>query len=167
MRRPFLPVLTAIALSACGSDIADGSGDGEAGRDAGTYEVDAETGETRASITTEDGTTTMVAGENVAADLPDGFTLYPGAEVISTINIGRGKGQGVMLSFASDDPSEDLVAFYRKQAEEAGVKIEMVLETGRMTMIGGEGPGNTQMTFQTDSEGSRTTGQLTVSRGLN
>lgn len=143
----------------------------------GSYVVDPETGKTRASITNEDGTTTMRAdtmraGEALMAELPPGFTLYPGAELRSSVEVGRGEGQAVMLTLASDAPPDAMIAFYRKQAEASGVPVEIQLATEGLSMIGGRGENGTQFSFQASREqgetvGELTVGQLTVERGLN
>ena len=141
----------------------------ETPRPAGAWQTDPATGETRATITTEDGTTTLSAGGDVTARLPRGFTLYPGARILNTINIGRGEGRGVLLSLESDDPVDQLVAYYRREAEAVGVTVDLDLTTGAMRMIGGRsadgGIGN--FAFQASREGGRTTGQLTIESGLN
>lgn len=133
----------------------------------GSYEVDPETGETRAVVYNEDGTTTMHAGETVVPRLPEGFSIYPGAAIRNTVQIGRDEGTGVMVSLASEDSPADLVAFYRRQAEAAGVDIELDMQTGAMTMIAGEAPGGTSFVFQASGATGETTGQLTLRRGLN
>lgn len=133
----------------------------------GSYVVDPETGATRASITNEDGTTTMRAdttsgGEGLTAELPPGFTLYPGAELRSSVEVGRGEGQAVMLTLVSEDPPDTMVAFYRKQAEAAGVPVEIQLATEGLSMIGGRGDNGTQFSFQASREAGETVGELTV-----
>jgi hypothetical protein len=133
----------------------------------GSYEVHPETGETRAVINNEDGTTTMRAGETVVPLLPAGFSIYPGAEIRNTIQIGRDDATGVAVSFASEDSPDDLVAFYRRQAEAAGVEVTVELQTGAMAMIAGEAPDGTSFTFQASGETGETTGQLTLRRGFN
>lgn len=133
----------------------------------GSYEVDPETGETRAVVNNEDGTTTMRAGETVVPRLPKGFSIYPGAEISNTIQIGRDEATGVMVSLASEDSPADLVGFYRRQAEAAGVAIELDLQTAAMTMIAGESPDGTSFAFQASGATGETSGQLTLRRGLN
>ncbi len=136
----------------------------------GSYEIDPETGETRAVVNNEDGTTTMRAGKRVVPRLPEGFSLYPGAVVRNTIQVGRAEATGVMVSLASEDRPTDLVQFYRRQAEAAGVAIELDLQTEDSAMIAGEGPDGTSFVFQASGqtgETEETTGQLTVRRGLN
>ena len=140
---------------------------GQPDRPAGSWETDPATGETRARINTEDGTTTLVAGSQVVAQLPRGFTLYPGARILNTINIGREEGRGVLLSMESDDPPASLVDYYRREAQAAGVEVDLDLTTGAMRMIGGQGGTIGNFAFQASREGGRTTGQLTVESGLN
>ena len=77
----------------------------------GHYVVDPETGATRASITNEDGTTILrtADGEDGAkAELPTGFTLYPDADLRSTIIVGRGERRSVTMTLASDAPPADM-----------------------------------------------------------
>ncbi|MBU2032839.1 MAG: hypothetical protein KKH37_03605 [Alphaproteobacteria bacterium] len=144
------------------------AGEQEAGQfETGSYEVDPETGETRAVVNNEDGTTTMRAGEMVVPRLPEGFGLYPGAEIRNTIQIGRDDATGVMVSLTSADSPADLVAYYRRQAETAGVAIELDLETDAMSLIAGESPDGTSFAFQASGATGETTGQLTLRRGLN
>ena len=136
-------------------------------RPVGEWTTDPATGEVRASITTEEGTTTLEAGSQVVARLPRDFTLYPGARIVNTINIGRGEGRGILLSIESDDPVERLVAYYRREAEEADVAIELDMSSEAMTMIGGKGGRIDNFVFQASRESGRTTGQLTIESGLN
>ncbi len=85
----------------------------------GHYVVDPETGATRASITNEDGTTILRAGdgsEGEVAELPTGFTVYPDAEIRSTVEVGRGERRSVTMTLASDAPPADMIAFYRAEA---------------------------------------------------
>ena len=73
----------------------------------GHYVVDPETGATRASITNEDGTTILRArdgSEGNVAELPTGFTVYPDAELRSTVQVGRGERRSVTMTLASDAP---------------------------------------------------------------
>lgn len=167
--RPVGPALLAfLSLAACSPASDDEAGTLESGEFAtGSYAVDPATGETRAVVNNEDGTTTMRAGESVVPRLPAGFSLYPGAEIRTAIQIGRDEGTGVMVSLASDDAPADLVGFYRRQAEAAGVAIELDLQTEALTMIAGEAPDGTSFAFQSSAATGETTGQLTLRRGLN
>ncbi len=75
-----------------------------------------------------------------------------------------------MVSLASEDSPADLVAFYRRQAEAAGVAIELDLQTDALTMIAGEAPDGTHFAFQASGatgQTGETSAQLTLRRGLN
>ena len=72
-----------------------------------------------------------------------------------------------MVSLTSADSPADLVAYYRRQAETAGVAIELDLETDAMSLIAGESPDGTSFAFQASGATGETAGQLTVRRGLN
>ena len=131
----------------------------------GHYVVDPETGATRASITNEDGTTilrTADGGEGAEAELPTGFTLYPDADIRSTVTVGRGERRSVTMTLASDASPEEMIAFYRAQAERAGVTVDVQLATDTLSMIGGMAEDGTRFTFQAAREDSGTVGQLTV-----
>ena len=131
----------------------------------GHYVVDPETGATRASITNEDGTTilrTRDGGEGAEAELPRGFTVYPDADIRSTVTVGRGERRSVTMTLASDASPEDMIAFYRAQAEGAGVTVDVQLATDTLSMIGGMAEDGTRFTFQAAREDSGTVGQLTV-----
>ena len=131
----------------------------------GHYVVDPETGAKRASITNEDGTTILRAGdgsEGEVAELPTGFTVYPDAEIRSTVEVGRGERRSVTMTLASDAPPADMIAFYRAEAEAAGVAVDVELATDTLSMVGGRAEDGTHFTFQAAREEDETVGQLTV-----
>ena len=163
-----LATLTTLALAACSPEAEQPVEEQPRQEFApGSYEVDPATGETRAVVNNEDGTTIMRAGETVPPRLPEGFSIYPGAEIRNTIQIGRDDATGVVVSLVSEDSLADLVAFYRRQAEAAGVDVAIDLKTGAMTTIAGEAPDGTSFAFQASGATGETTGQLTLRRGLN
>ena len=158
--RLFGSILALSLLAACNA-----SGDEEPREDAqpkGHYIVDPETGETRASITNEDGTTVMRTGGEAPVDLPPGFSIYPDADVRSSVEVGRGTERSVSVTFASADDPRDLVRFYRDEAEAAGVDIDVELTTDMLSTIGGRAQDGTQFSFQATREDDETLGQLTV-----
>lgn len=158
----------AIALSACGSDASEADSTAEAERETrGTYDIDAATGETRAEYTDDDGTTTtMRSGERVPVELPPGFSVYPGATVVNNTRVEQADGLLVLLNLESEDTPEEMVAFYREQAEEAGIEIAMTLQSGPMTMIGGEKADGASFSFTATREDDVTSAQLSVGAGL-
>ncbi len=125
-------------LAACG-----GPADGTYETEDGTVEVDGgmsgENPEVR--FTSKDGEETVVhTGGNVVVDLPDGFAIYPGAQVVSNTSMTSAEGAGAMVVMTSDADPEAMVAHYRKQAEAAGVNIEMEMNSNGTLMIAGELP---------------------------
>lgn len=133
----------------------------------GSYDFDATTGETRASYTDDEGTTTtMRSGEKVPVSLPAGFAVYPGAKVTNNTRVEQADGLLVLLNLESEATPGEMVAFYRKQAEEAGIDVETALTTGPMTMIGGEDGDGTSFSFTATRNGEATEAQLSLGRGL-
>ncbi|ALE16170.1 hypothetical protein AMC99_00867 [Altererythrobacter epoxidivorans] len=151
-------------LSACGSE-KSGSFETEDGEQ-GTYEIDQATGETTARIETDDGTAVMRSGKNVAIDLPNGFAVYPGSEVVSNTTFSQGDTKGALLTFESGAEPVELVEYYRKQAEAAGIEIELELNVNDGMMIGGSDKTGQSFTLNANREGSKTTAQLMVGKQL-
>ena len=167
MHRAFTALL--VLLGACasepGSENQTQAQPGE--RERGNYIVDGETGEISARIHREDGTVaTMRSGEKVPVLLPAGFTLYPGAEVVSNTHVRHDGGNGVLLTMRSRDDPEDMTAFYRQQAEAAGVTVEMQMKAGRTAMFAGKGPGDLAVSFNVSEETGETVAQLMVGTGM-
>lgn len=153
----------AILLAACSSEK---SGTFETDEGEGSYSIDEDSGETSASIKTEDGTITMRSGENVAVDLPKGFTLYPGAKVVSNTVIAQDDGKGALVVMESDASPQEMGDFYKKQAEAAGVDISIQLTTDAGRMIAGQAEDGSSFSFNANAEDGKTVGQLTVQQGM-
>ncbi|MEZ5695125.1 MAG: hypothetical protein R3E18_01440 [Sphingomonadaceae bacterium] len=153
----------AIVLASCSSEK---SGTFETDEGKGSYTVDQTSGETSATITTEDGTVTMRSGENVAVDLPKGFTLYPGAKVISNTVIAQDDGKGALVVMESEASPQDMSDFYKKQAEAAGVDISIQLSTDEGRMIAGQAADGSSFSFNANAEDGKTVSQLTVQHGM-
>ena len=133
----------------------------------GSYDIDSDTGETRARFTDNDGrTTTMRSGEKVPVRLPAGFSVYPGAKVTNNTRVEQADGLLVLLNFESEATAEELIAYYRKQADAAGIDVATSLQTGPMTMIGGENGNGTSFSLTTTREDDLTKAQLSIGRGL-
>ena len=64
------------------------------------------------------------------------------------------------------EPDADLIAYYRKQADAAGIDVATSLQTGPMTMIGGENGNGTSFSLTTTREDDLTKAQLSIGRGL-
>ena len=149
MRFPSL-IAGSLLLAACGSDEADGT-------------ASADAGESRISITGNDGERVQVAGGNEAlAALPPGFTAYPGAQVTSSTAISTGTGGGVILVMQTGDSVAEVIDFYTTQATAAGVRLEGKVETDSNTLIGGEGEGGLAFSASAADGPDGTIVQLTV-----
>ncbi|MEE4154292.1 MAG: hypothetical protein V2I27_09045 [Erythrobacter sp.] len=149
-----------LALAACGSE-SSGTIEGENG-ERGEYTIDQSTGETKATIRTDEGTATLRSGADVEVDLPAGFTAYPGATIVSNTVVNQAQGSGSMLFFETDDPPADVIAFYKRQAEAAGVDIQLDATINGGAMIGGENPDGLTFSVNANPGEERTSAQLIV-----
>ena len=153
-----------LALAACSESEATSviSADGTT-----EYEVSGADDDTRVRMSDAEGNEAVVTvGSDVTGelDLPDGYALYPGAEVESSTTFNGSQGSGVMITFAADAPPQELVEYYRKQATSAGVEIDTDARTGEERMIAGEGPGGLSFSLQTSPGGSGSTGILVIAQ---
>lgn len=153
MKRVF-PALAAILLAACGSsdepamDVSEGAD-----------------GAPAIEITDGEGNEVSVQGGDAAvAALPDGFSAYPGAQVVSSTAVDTGDGGGVILVMTTSDPAEQVIEFYRTQALAAGVRLDGQVTTGSNTLIGGEGDGGLAFSASAAPAQDGTIVQLTVGR---
>ncbi|MXP09919.1 hypothetical protein [Pseudoblastomonas halimionae] len=117
-------------------------------------------------ITSKDGESIKIAkrGGN-DAKWPQGFSPYPGATVTSDITMGGGPQSGQIITFESDDSAEEIVAFYRRQAEAAGfgIKMDLKVETGRM--LTGQTRDDAIFSINARAVEEGTEASLTVGRG--
>lgn len=162
MKLRFIPILaTASLLAACGSERSGEftTEDGESGE----YTIDTESGETTARIETEDGVATLRSGADVPVDLPNGFTIYPGAKIITNTVVDSAQGSGNMVLMETDASPDNVIAHYRKQAEAAGIEIQMELTVNDGKMIGGEAPGGGVFSLNASNDGEGpTSAQLMI-----
>ncbi|MEP3051081.1 MAG: hypothetical protein ABJP48_08250 [Erythrobacter sp.] len=159
-----LAPLALILITACGSETS-GTFEGEDG-ERGEYTIDSEDGDMTAVITGEDGTATVRSGNNVAVDLPDGFTVYPGAKVINNTVFERDEAKGAMVVIETEDSPEQVADFYREQAEEEGLEIgfEMSIDNGKM--LGGEDGNGRVITVNATQDDGVTSAQLMIGTDL-
>ncbi|MXO90770.1 hypothetical protein [Pontixanthobacter aquaemixtae] len=165
MKRIIFAAASMALVSACGSE-RSGSYETDNGEKV-EYSVDTSSGETNATIETEDGTAKIRSGADVEVDLPDGFSLYPGAKVVTNTTFNQADGKGSMIIFTSGDKAADIVSYYRKQAEAAGVKIEMEMKTAQGTMLAGKGEGDKVFSVNANEKDGETTAQMMVGEGIN
>ncbi|MBD2841281.1 hypothetical protein [Erythrobacter rubeus] len=164
MYRTITIACAATLLSACGSETSGEftTADGETGE----YSIDNSTGETTATIETADGTATLRSGADVPVDLPDGFSLYPGASVVTNTVVNQGEGtRVVLLSFESNDSPEDIADYYKDQAEAAGIAIEVDATINGGRMLAGKAQDGSVFAVNATAEDGKTSGQLTTGLG--
>ncbi|MBT8426709.1 MAG: hypothetical protein KJO02_01630 [Erythrobacter sp.] len=165
-----ISVALVLALSACGQqgdEPADGTSE-DAQEALGSYDIDPQSGEVRATHTDAAGvTTTMRAGERVEARLPEPFSLYPGATVTNTTRVEQGDGAFVTVEFTTSDEREKVVEFYRKQAHDAGIEPEVEVSAGATTTLGGENrQRQSSFALQVTRVSALTEGQVSIASGF-
>ncbi len=156
-------LVSCAALAACGSEQSGTfqTDDGETG----TYSVDQSNGEGSISVKTDDGEFTMQSGADVDAELPEGFSLYPGATVLSNTRISHEEGSNVSVLMSTDASAEEVLAFYRPQIDSAGIDVKTEFKNQASTMIGGDdGAGNTFVLNVTPGDDGMTAVNLSVSK---
>lgn len=164
MRALFISAAS-LALAACGSSDSGTieTEDGEA-----AYDVDqGADGTVSGEFTGPDGeTASYEVGANADVELPDGFSLYPGAQVVSSMAAQSSDGGGSMVVMNIDGSADDIIAYYRKEAEAAGVEIQSVIASNGSQIIGGESADGIAFSVNAfpGAEG-KTTAQLVVGRG--
>lgn len=165
MRNWVLAGVAALALSACGSSDSESADNAETAAASVTSEGgDGETSTT--TIKADGGTATIRSGPGAAVDLPLGFKLYPGAEVLSSTTFAQNGDKGALVTMLAEASPDEMIAFYRKAAEAADVKIEMELTTDNSKIIGGKGAGDVTFSFTTvPGKDGKTQGQLMIGSG--
>ena len=136
MRR-YLAVCTMVALAACG------------GADDNTTTIETQDGKVQLNVddagdaasytvTTDEGVMTAQSGGAANVKLPAGYSLYPGANVVSQTTLKTAQGNSLNVAMEVAGGADQVVDFYRKQATAAGVEIESEMKTGEMQIIGGK-----------------------------
>jgi len=121
----------AVALAACNSGTTVTTDDGK--------EVTIEgNGSDGLSIQSKDGEFNVQSGPNAKVALPAGFSVYPGAEIISSVNMDSNGKQVSTLTMNTSAGLAQVVDFYKKQAIAAGVDVSTEIKAGDAVMLGGE-----------------------------
>ena len=130
-----------LTLSACGGETTEtfATEDG----DTGEYTIDQESGSTSMTIDTPEGEVSMRSGADVEAELPDGFTIMDGAQIVSTTIIDQADGAGALVLFNTNQSPQAVADYYRAQAEAAGIEIQIETSINGGRMVGGEGASGT------------------------
>ena len=155
--------VASLSLAACGSAETDTleTGDGQEAR----YTIATNSDDSSISIDGKDGAKIDIdAGEDVAVDLPEGFSLYPRARAVSSTRMQQSDGSGLLLVLESDASPEALVRFYREQAEGVGIVIDTEMKSAGSTMIQGQSTDGRIFSFNASTSGENSIGQLLVGR---
>lgn len=167
MRQWIVLGATAMLLASCGgkgptpAQSPSASASGAAQSDHASVNYSDNTPASSASTPEADNVAAMVS-----ADLPFGFTRYPGAKVVtaSKINLSHGSGKLVVMS-TSDSPAK-VIKFYEHQARAAGITIRRQTSTGGMKVVGGDRPDGVAFVISASPGPSGTTAQLVVGKGV-
>ena len=162
MRKLVSVSAAALMLASCGSghDGTVQTGEGDVG-----YDIEQSGDGSEVTVTAEDGSEVVSAVGTGEAELPDGFSIYPGATVISSTTVTQADGGGALILMQSDATPAEMVSFYRQQAEAAGIEIQMNADVNGSSMLGGEGAGGMTFSFSASPNGDGTSGQLIVGAG--
>lgn len=161
MRALIATGLAALLVTGCGGPDAEGTIETEEGEF--DYSIDASGGNSEFSGQTSDGRDVSVqTGTNVSADLPDGYSLYPGSNVVTASNVAVRDGTGSVVIMTTPDSPEDVAEYYRAQAEAAGISIAMENTGPDSKMLAGEGEGGKSFTLTASKGDNGTTAQLMV-----
>jgi hypothetical protein len=150
----------AMLLAACGADPAEKASAQDPAH--GEYTIDKQTGETRMTIKVPEGTASLRSGAKVPLRLPAGFTLFPGATVVTNTVVSQPDGQGTMVSFETDAAADDVIAHYKAEAIAAGFAIELEVNTNGSHLIGGVRKRDGSHLSVTATQGKPTTAQLII-----
>lgn len=148
----------ALLLAACGSgDSGDGDGySADEGGDA-TYS---------GSLGDDENNVDIRAGGDIEVDLPSGYSVYPGAKVVTSMATNTVAGKGKTLIMESDDAASKVVTFYRGQAESAGVEISTEIASSDTNMISGKTPDNQVFNLVVNDSDGTSTIQLSIMQAV-
>jgi uncharacterized protein YceK len=150
MRKIVIATIVTLMLAGCSSEnTGASSGEGDA---------------TQVRMNGHDGKEALNVsiGADLAVDMPKGYSVYPGAMVFTKSNVDQGDSTALVVILASKDSPEKLSAFYRNQAETAGVKFNRESVSAGTHVLMGEDPDGMVFVLAASPDGSGTTAQLTV-----
>ncbi|WP_369027112.1 hypothetical protein [Qipengyuania sp. RANM35] len=152
-------------LAACSPGNKEAADAETTSNEVGSYEMSG--GETTARIRAEDGSiTSMRSGSQVPVSLPAGFSVAPGFTVLNNTHVERGDARYVLLTMEGAQPVAQVVGFYRKQAEAAGIEVNVDVTAADSTTIAGKSRSGLAFSLMAGRSGDKTTVQLTLNKGM-
>ena len=146
MKKAIIAIGTALALTACGSDE---SGTFETDSGEGSYTVDRDGDDVNIQASSDEGEFSLTTGDDLDVAMPEGFSVYPGATVVSNMTVDQEDGGGgSVVTLQSDASVDELLAFYRAEASGAGIEIKSELDVRGMQIIAGEDSEGASFTFR-------------------
>lgn len=132
-----------LTLSACGGNGREGTIAGENGEKVDYKVEESGGGDANVEIKTKDGNLSITSGDEAAdGAMPGGLAAYPGAKVVSRMNMtssgDKGEGSGSMVTLETSDSSDKVVAFYKDQLKTQGVTVESEMSTPDLVMLVGK-----------------------------
>jgi hypothetical protein len=162
MTRFALAAASLLVLSACGSG--DSAADAGAAADAeGEQQTDSSTLQT---LNEEGGDVTISAVGGETAEFPEGFTSYPGGTTVISTTVDSEEGSGIRIMMTTSDSADEVIAFYRRQAENAGFEITTEVNFGGQQEFVGTAADGTRSTVQAVGGEGNTTINLFITKGL-
>lgn len=160
--RSAVSLALAMALAACGSQADDTQPQTTATVTPG-QDGEAMTAQIRGN---NGQTIDITSDPSAPVALPDGFTLYPGARVRSNTSMAMGQGTAAVVSFDSDAAPQEIVDFYRKEAEAAGMPVTAEASANAKMSIAGEAGGGDGFQLSVEPNDTGSTATLMVGRGM-
>ncbi len=131
------------------------------------YSIDGDNGSSEFRAESDDGREVSInTGTDVPVELPAGYSIYPGASVVSNSVINVGNESGSIVFMTTQDSPEEVAAFYRQQAEAAGIVIANEMNSAGSRMLAGESADGKSFTVSVSANGDSTTAQLMVGENL-
>ena len=124
----------ALLISACGQSGTVKNEDGSTT----TYSTSQTSDGGQVDVETKDGKMTSKVGSDLKVDMPEGYKIYPGSQVIGNTKVDTGEGVTYQIMSMAPGDVDEVLAFYRKQAENDGVTISNETSIDGSKFIGGE-----------------------------
>lgn len=121
-------------------------------------------GEERVQIAPKgEAATVLRSGPEVPVRLPPGFTLYPGAKIVTNTVFQREDAGRILLVFETSESVDKVIHFYRMQAQLGGVPLPLDLGSREQASIGGTLPDGGKLSVSARRFGGTTRVELAAS----